>query len=155
MPTQVAPDDTPQKAATLAGWKKNRVHTITLPSGTIIDVVIPDLPSLVKTGGIPNELVQTAIDVANGDRKVNKEDIVQQADFYNKLCAITVVAPAATEEDFASGELPFEDKEMIVEVATRRRDIDAVGHHLAGLEKVKAWRTFRNLDYVYQDLESE
>lgn len=141
------------KVASLAKWKAAKSHTITLPSNTVIEIEIPDLPNLVKTGTIPNELIDVAIGVAQG-KKITKQDIEQQADFYNKLCAITVKSPAVTEEDFAAGVIPFEDKEMIVEIATRQRDLDAVGHHLAGLEKVKDWRTFRGLSLGYPDDES-
>lgn len=144
------PDTT--KVATVAQWKKAKTHTVTLPSGVVVEIEIPDLPNLVKTGQIPNELVDVAISVANG-RKVTREDVVQQADFYNKLCALTVKSPAVSEEEFASGAIPFEDKEMLVEMATRQRDLDAVGHHLAGLESVKEWRNFRGLTYGYEDVE--
>lgn len=152
--TTTAQDPTASpKIVSTAKWKANKRHTVTLPSNTVIEIEIPDLPNLVKTGTIPNELVDIAIGVAGG-KAITKKDIEQQADFYNKLCALTVVAPAVTEEDFASDLLPFEDKEMIVEMATRQRDIDAIGHHLAGLEKVKDWRTFRGLSLGYEDDES-
>jgi len=148
MPTAL---DSPAKPTSLAQWKKNKTHTITLPSSTVVEIEVPDLPGLVKTGQIPNELVDMAIKVAAGKRDVTREDIVQQADFFNKLCVLTVKAPTVTEEDFSSGAIPFEDKEMIVEIATRQRDLDAVGHHLAGLESVKEWRSFRGLPYSYED----
>lgn len=138
---------------TAAQWKKLKTHPITLPSSAVVDIEIPDLPNLVKTGAIPNELVDVAIGVANG-KKVTREDIIQQADFYNKLCAITVKNPAVSEDDFASGAVPFEDKELIVELATRQRDLDAVGHHIGGLEKVSAWRSFRGISDSYEDVES-
>lgn len=143
---------TPPKAASLSAWKKAKRHTVTLPSATVVEIEIPDLPNLVKAGAIPNELIDVAIGVAQG-KKVTREDIVQQADFYNKLCALTVVAPDASEEDFASGSIPFEDKEMLVEMATRQRDLDAVGHHLAGLEKSKDFRSFRGIINFDQDVE--
>jgi hypothetical protein len=148
MPTAV---DT-AKPTSLAQWKKNKTHTITLPSATVVEIEVPDLPGLVKTGQIPNELVDMAIKVAAGKREVTREDIVQQADFFNKLCVLTVKSPAVTEEDFASGAIPFEDKEMLVEIATRQRDLDAVGHHIAGLESVKEWRNFRGLTFGYEDI---
>lgn len=147
------PETAPNKPASLAEWKKNKTHSITLPSATVVEIAIPDLPTLVKTGVIPNELVDIAIGVAQG-RKVTRDDIVQQSDFYNKLCAITVKAPVATEEDFASGILPFEDKEMLVEIATRQRDLDAIGHHVGGLEKTEAFRNFRQLAAQYADLDN-
>jgi hypothetical protein len=144
--------ETQTKPTSLAGWKKAKRHTVTLPSAAVVEIELPDLPELVKTGGIPNDLVDIAIGVASG-KKVSREDIVQQADFFNKLCAITVVEPKVTEEDFASGALPFEDKEMLVEFATRQRDLDAVSHHLAGLETSKSFRAARGLIGGIEDLE--
>lgn len=141
------------KAASLSAWRANRLHQITLPSSTVVEIEIPDLPTLVKTGTIPNELVDIAIGVAQG-KKITRDDIVQQADFYNKLCSLTVKSPAVTEEDFASGALPFEDKEMIVELATRQRDLDAIGHHIGGLEKVAEFQKFRGLSDQYTGLEN-
>lgn len=138
------------KPATLAQWRKAKTHTITLPSSTVVEIEIPDLPALVKTGQIPNELVDIAIKVAKGTKEITRDDIVQQADFYNKLCVLAVKSPALTEENVA--DIPFEDREMIVEIATRQRDIDAVGHHLAGLESVKEWRNFRGLTFGYENL---
>lgn len=136
---------TKPKVSSKTDWKKAKRHYPTLPSGVTVGIELPDLPELVKSGAIPNELVDTAIAVASG-RKPTRDDIVQQADFYNKLCSLTVVEPSdITEADFASGDFPFEDKEMLVEFATRQRDLDAVGHHLGGLEKVKDFRNFRGI----------
>lgn len=140
------------KPTTLAGWKKAKRHTITLPSNTVVEVEIPDLPNMVKAGAIPNELVDVAISAASG-RKITRDDIVQQAEFYNKLCAATVKVPEVDESVFANGEIPFEDKEMLVEIATRQRDLDAVGHHLAGLEKSSDFRSFRGILSLDQDVE--
>lgn len=144
---------TSAKATSLAAWKRAKRHTVTLPSGAVVEVEVPDLPGLVKAGQIPNELIDVAIGVAQG-KKVTREDVEQQADFYNKLAALTVKAPEATEDDFASGALPFEDKEMLVEIATRQRDLDAVGHHLGGLEKSKDFRSFRGILNFEEDVAS-
>lgn len=133
------------KVASLSDWKKNKTHTVTLPSGTAVEIQIPDLPGLVKAGTIPNELVEVAIAVSEGEKKVTRDDIIKQSDFYNALAALTVTKPTVTEEDFSNGALPFEDKEMIVEFATRQRDIDAIGHHIGGLEKVRDWKSFRSI----------
>lgn len=141
------------KPASLSQWKKNKRHTVTLPSSTVVEIEIPDLPNLVKAGSIPNDLVDVAIDVANG-KKVTREDVAKQADFYNKLAAMTVVAPEVSEEDFASSSIPFEDKEMLVQFASRQIDIDAVGHHLGGLEKSRDFRIFRGIFSSDEDLAS-
>jgi hypothetical protein len=139
------------KTATLAQWKSNKRHTVTLNSGTVVEIEIPDLPKLMQAGQIPNDLLDIAIDVASG-RKITKEDIEAQGKFYNHLVPLTVISPKITVED--AEELPFEDKELIVEIATRQRDIDAVGHHIGGLEKTKAWRNFRGIYTSDEDLEN-
>jgi hypothetical protein len=149
----VTPAPAANGVATLDAWTKAKRHTITRPSGTKVEVEIPDLPALVKTGTIPNELVDVAIGVVQGKQEITREDIVKQADFYNKLVAMTVISPSITEEQVTAGAIPFEDKELIVEIATRQRDIDAIGHHISGLERVKEWRTFRGVDHVYESVE--
>jgi hypothetical protein len=138
--------------STLAQWKKNKSHSVTLPSSSVVEIEIPDLPELIKSGVIPNELVDIAIGLAKGDREVTKEDIEKQADFYNKLVSIAVKSPEIKEEDVKS--IPFEDKEMIVEFATRQRDLDVLGHHYAGLDKVEDFRTFRGLGPSLEALRS-
>lgn len=140
-----------RKVSTLAAWKRAKTHTITVPSGTVIEIEIPDLPNLIKTGSLPNELIEVAIGAAQG-RKVTADDIKQQAEFYNKLVSLAVTNPKVSEEEVASGALPFEDKEMIVEFAVRQRDFDAIGHHPGGLEKVAEFRLFRNLGPSVEDL---
>jgi hypothetical protein len=140
MPAQ----DTQPKVTSLSEWKKAKTHIVTLPSGSVVEVAIPDLPQLVKAGQIPNPLIDVAVKVASGQRPT-RDDIIEHAGFFNKLAAMTVVKPQVSEEDFEAGVLPFEDKEMLVEFATRQRDLDAVGHHLAGLEKVEAFREARRI----------
>lgn len=149
-------DTATPKAATLAAWKKSKLHYVTLPSATVVGIEIPDLPQLIKTGSLPNELLDAAIREAEGEgkkREITREDIIERADFYNKLCVLTVKEPTLSEEDAAG--IPFEDKEMVVEFATRQRDLDAIGHHLGGLEKVKDFRKFRGISSVLEDLGDE
>ncbi len=133
----------------LASWIKAKRHEITLPSGTVVAIELPNLPALIKGGNIPNQLLDVALNVSNSPGNVTKEDIAQQADFFTFLVAKTVVDPEITEEEVA--DIPYEDQEMIVEVATRQRDLDALGHHLAGLERQSEFRKFRGLDSGDQD----
>lgn len=135
---------------TLSKWKKSRVHEVTLPSGFQVKIIIPNLPQLIKAGQLSNELINAALGATQGDEKITRETIEQQADVYNKLVSITVKEPTVTEEDVA--ELPYEDVEMIVELATRQRDIDAVGHHIGGLEKIEEFRKFRSLGFSSEDI---
>lgn len=138
------------KVTTAAAWKTAKRHTVTLPSSAVVEIEIPDLPQLVKAGQIPNELVEVAIGAA-ASNKVTKEDVGLYADFANKLVSLTVVNPKVTEEEAAAA-LPFEDKEMIVDFATRKIDMDAVGHHLGGLEKSKDFRSFRGIFRLDEDV---
>lgn len=128
---------------TLASWKKAATHPVTLASGTEVDIKVPNLPELVASGDFPNHLVDVAIDVASGETKVTAEEVKSQAEFYRHLISKTVVNPAVTPDDVK--DIPFEDIELLASIATRQRDVDALGHHIAGLEKNADWRRFRGL----------
>lgn len=132
--------------ATLAAWKKNSVHSITLASGTEVEIKIPNLPELVSSGEFPNHLVDTAISVASGETKVSTEEVKAQAEFYRELVSRTVVHPALTPADVK--DIPFEDVELLSAIATRQRDVDALGHHIAGLDNNENWRKFRGVEYL-------
>lgn len=131
-------------ATSKTNWKKAKVHKdITLPSGEQVDIQIPNLPALVKAGALPNELLEVATKAAATGQV--PDDLLEKLDDYHRfLVARTVVAPAITEEEV--NDLPTEDIEMLVSFATRQRDTDAIGHHLAGLETVAEFRRFRGLD---------
>jgi hypothetical protein len=128
-----------------AAWKKKAFHTPLLPSGSRVKIKIPDLPRLIETGKIPNHLLDAALGVANSneDTKPSKELIAQQREFTDTLVMLTVVEPKLTEADM--DDVPYEDKEMIVAFATRQRDLDAEGEHLAGLTTSSKFRKFRLL----------
>lgn len=152
MATLNTPRKTVAKSDKLA-WKKARVHHVVLPSGFEVDIEVLNLPMLVKTGYLPNELVQAAIGAIQAG-KLTTEAVSEQPEFFAKIVTKTVKNPELTEDDVNGDDpIPFEDIEMLVEIATRQRDIDAVGNHLGGLHSVKAWRTFRGLDHVYEDVE--
>jgi len=139
-------NEAPKKATnTLAAWKKAKVHTITLASGAVVEIQIPNLPELVSAGEFPNHLVEVAINVASGDTKVTPEEIKSQAEFYRNLVTRTVVSPELTLDDVK--DLPFEDIELLSSIATRQRDVDALGLHIAGLDKSEEWRRFRGVEY--------
>ena len=138
---------TTKSTTTLAAWKKAAVHDVTLASGVEVQIKIPNLPELVSAGEFPNHLVEVAISVATGETKVTGEEIKAQAEFYRELVARTLVSPEVAAEDVAG--LPFEDIELLASIATRQRDVDALGHHIAGLDKNEDWRKFRGLDDIY------
>ena len=127
---------------TLADWKSAKSHTITLPSGVQVGIVIPNLPLLIKTGRLPNHLVEAAVEL-QGKKKITAQDLEDQYEFIRQVVAITVVDPDLSLDDV--DELPFEDLEMIVQFAMRERDTDAVYHHIGGLEQVESFRDVRGL----------
>lgn len=131
------------RATTVAGWKKAKTHNVLLPSGVRVEMVIPDLPALIETGEFPQHLLDAAIGIATKGEVASKDDVVKQREFTDTLVQIAVVEPKLSPEDVK--EIPFEDKEMIVALATRSRDLDAEGEHIAGLTKSEKFRRFRGL----------
>lgn len=133
----------PTRPSKKDAWFKAKRHTITLPSGTVVEIELPNVPALIKSGKIPNELLELAIGTGP-DTEVTREMIEQQAEFYNFLVATTVKDPELTPEEV--NQLPYEDIEMIVAFALRQRDMDAVYRHMSGLDRVSSFRKFRRLD---------
>jgi hypothetical protein len=152
-PTETTPGRARPKSA--AEWGKRGVHTVVLPSNTEVDIRIPDIPKLIKEEKLPNHLIDVAIRVAQGTQQVSSEHIKEQPEFYANLVALTVVEPQVTAEDCLADPplVPYEDQELLVELATRQRDLDAEGNHIAGLDKSEKWRKFRGLDHGNQDVE--
>jgi hypothetical protein len=140
---------------TKTSWAKAKRHEVTLPSGTVVTIQIPNLSLMLKTGNIPNNLVEAAVEqqnaVASGNPQITREMIEQQWDYSAFLVSKTVAEPAVTPEDVA--ELPTEDVEMLVEFATRQRDIDALYQHIGGLDKLESFRKFRSLSGGFAGVE--
>jgi hypothetical protein len=83
---------TPKKS--VSAWKKAKLHTnITLPSGFQVDIVIPNINEMIKTGKIPNDLVEAATAASTGDQKITPELLEDQAEFYRLLVTTMVVEP--------------------------------------------------------------
>lgn len=140
---------------TAAGWKKAAVHEVIAPSGTTISLKIPDLPRMIESGQIPQHLLDATLGVAAvGDgedsKTPTKEQIVQEREFTDCMVLFSVVEPKITEADLA--DIPYEDKEFIVMIATRRRDLDAVGNHIAGLHALEPFRRFRQIGEFSPDV---
>lgn len=135
----------PERPKDASAWGARKTHSVVLPSGAEVTIQIPSLPMLARTGQIPNDLIENAVLAMQGEAEITAELLVEQADFYDKLIALTVVEPKITEEQVAG--LPYEDVEMLAELATRQRDVDALGRHIAGLHKSKEFRTFRTVGY--------
>lgn len=135
-----------------SAWKQAKTHTdITLPSGMVVDIQIPDLAAMAKAGQLDNELIQYAIPDAPAVEQEEpsveekKSNLTKLADFHDWLVSITVVNPKLTPAEVADT-VPTPDKEVLIELATRRRDMDVVGHHIGGLEVSAEFRKFRGID---------
>jgi hypothetical protein len=142
-------DNANVKPTTTRGWRKAAFHTILLPSGEYVEIRIPDLPALIEAGHIPQNLLDAALRVAGSsgqNQTPSKDLIVQQREFTDILVTKMVVSPKLTPEDLdPETGIPYEDKELLVEIGTRQRDLDAEGSHIAGLEKSEKFRRFRRL----------
>lgn len=139
---------------TVSTWKKAAVHPdITLPSGTKVTIKLPDIPKMIESGQIPNELVDLAVTVAQGGRNVpsGTELVGKQIEFTKRLLTVTVIEPKITEEDVT--ELPVEDRELLVNLATRATDLDAVGNQIGGLHKQAQFRALRGIPDGYEGVE--
>lgn len=137
---------TAERKTSLTKWKAAAIHDdVTLPSGIKVSIKIPDLPALIEAGQIPNELVDLAVSVAQGGRNVpsGSELVGKQIEFTKKIVAETVIEPKITEEDVAT--LPVEDRELLVNLATRATDVDAAYNHIGGLHKQAQFRAVRGL----------
>lgn len=138
-------------ATTKQAWKKSRVHEgITLPSGVQVDIEIPNLPKMLKSGQVPNGLVDAAIKT-QGAKQITRELLEETWDFYRWLLPQMVVKPEGLTADDVD-ELPATDIEMLVSFASRQTDLDAVGHQLGGLETQSSFRDFRGLITTDPDL---
>lgn len=146
------------KASSAAGWKKARVHEgVTLPSGVVVDITVPNLVTLISSGELPNPLIDAAMKAQGGDPeaggKLSVETLKDTWDFIKFIVPKMLVKPTITADDV--DDLPVEDVEMLAGFATRRNDIDAVGHHLGGLETHRRFRELRGLLTLDEALSSE
>lgn len=129
----------------LAGWKKAASHPVVLPSGVNVTIKLPDLPALIEAGHIPQNLLDAALDAASGrtGEKPSAEAVKEQREFVRKVISITVVSPKISESDV--DDLPVEDREMLMEMAMRQRDLDAEFNHIGGLHNSEQFRAARGL----------
>lgn len=142
--------EAPEKVTT-AGWKKNSIHPVVCPSGTTIKIRIPNLSRLIEAGEIPQHLLEAALGAASGKEvDPSVELIKKQREFTDTIVLMSVVEPKITEADLI--DIPYEDMDFLVQIATRQRDLDAVGDHIGGLTKSEKFRRFRGLDGGDEDV---
>lgn len=151
--TKAPEQEVVQAPVTAAAWKKAAVHPVVLPSGATVHIKVPDLARLIETGEIPQNLLDVALQTATTGRAPapTPELAVRQREFTDMVVQRTVVAPKLSDEDVA--EIPYEDKDMLVQIAMRERDLDAVGNHIGGLHKSEEFRRFRGLPSLVEALE--
>lgn len=135
----------PRRVKTLDAWRGRKTHDVVLPSGAEIVIEIPSFPEMLESGVIPNALIPQVLEAANqkGENDITAESIKKNQTFVRWLVSKTVVDPVVTEEEART--LPPEDVDLIYQLATRARDIDAAGRHLGGLESLESFRELRNL----------
>jgi len=84
-------------------------------------------------------------DNAGEEAYAELQKVVQLLDF---LILEMVVEPKLTQDDVDL--LPGEDRELLIEIAQRERDTDAVGRRL-GVEPLSRWETFRHRHHCAED----
>ena len=137
-----------EKVASLAQLEKAGTHKIRLHSGALVEIRLPDIAELIESGVIPQHLLQTATQMANAMQtgqapEVTQETVIQQKEFVNAVTIATLVNPKVDAETVTK--VPIEDRELITQIATRSRDVDAVGDHIGGLHTSEKWRRFRGV----------
>lgn len=146
-------------AVSKSAWKKRKQHDVVLPSGAEVTIALPDLATLIKSGQVPNELLDVATKVGAGGNAAadespekQRELLGQVGEFNAFLVSQTVVEPKVTKEEVLAGDVPSEDIDLLIQLALRKTDFDAVGKHLGGLDTVESFRAFRGLDTSFTDL---
>ncbi|MEK6252798.1 MAG: hypothetical protein AABM43_12885 [Actinomycetota bacterium] len=152
-------------------WEALGVHTVTLPSGAVVKIRIPDLSLLIAGDALPEQLRGAALEELLGSlSQVDVSDdaaaaqVIQKVasdasglntlvDLYRWLVTETVIEPELTEEDLKDRKLPTEDLTMLVEFAGRRRNVDARGVTL-GIEPIERWDTFRQMHGCAEECEA-
>lgn len=146
--TAITPAAT-QKPDTLAQLKKRRFHEgVTLPSGAIVTITLPNLGKMIHAETLPNDLIAGALKQQtpaddNTTPQLTEEDLKKDWEFVKWVVPLTLHSPPCKPEDV--DELDPMDITMLANFAARRIDIDAVGHQLGGLETQKSFRDHRGI----------
>lgn len=142
------------KVTTKARWLKKGHHTVTLYSGETVKITIPNLAMMIRLGLIPLRLRSLAMRAARGEEllpppqdegssEVSDEEyegLQKMVELLDFLIMQMVVEPKLEQEDVDL--MPTEDRELLISIAQRERDSDAVGRTL-GVEPLSRWETFR------------
>jgi hypothetical protein len=159
-----------RKTATKTSWLKSGTHTITTYTGHVIKIKYPNLALMMRIGLIPTHLRATAVKVAKGEVTTSGaaalgvgedlaepegdeayEEILRVVELMDLLIAEMVVEPKLSQEDIDA--MPGEDRDLLLAIANRERDVDAAGVRL-GVEPLSRWDTFRERHHCTEDCRS-
>lgn len=144
--------ETPEapKPDSLTALKKRRFHEgVTLPSGAVVTVTLPNLGKMIHANELPNDLLAAALKqyapTPDGENapQLTEDDLKKDWEFVKWVVPLTLHEPKVKSEDV--DDLDPMDITMIANFAARRIDIDAVGHQLGGLETQKSFRDHRGI----------
>lgn len=154
-PDPPAPPDGDDDIATAEEWAAAGHHKVWLHSGKRIVIRIPDLFTLIQQDAIPEELRAVALnEIETGSAtgaatspstdagpSLNWDVVKQAAELYEHIAFHMVFRPEVTLEQFRT--FPAEDRDMLRDIAMRRRFTDARGVRL-GVEPLDGWARFRH-----------
>lgn len=141
---------------TKEAWAARGVHEVTLYSGARVKIRIPDLARLLKHDLLPEGLRGVALRQAFGqlemgggsspdvppptdaDRYKTAKELAELMDW---LLLDMLVDPVLEREDLDG--IPSEDKDLLVSLAQRERDTDALGVRV-GVEPLSRWDAWRS-----------
>lgn len=137
-------------------WGQLGTHTVTLPSGAVVKIRLPDLTLLLAGDAVPDHLRTVALDeIANALNlrtsaeletagTVTTERISGLAELQRFMVSQMLVEPKFTEDELADPVTapPAEDQKMLAELAGRERDTDARGVRI-GVEPLDRWELWR------------
>lgn len=151
-----------RSANPVQGWR-NRLHTVTCPSGQRLRIRIPGVETILQHGDLPDALVEIALLEATHDAgaagaiaeqmpSLGRDEKIQRlsefAAFQRELVRAAVIQVAEvdewadvslTSEDVA--DLPEADVEMVAMIVLRMRGTDARGVTI-GVEPIDRWARF-------------
>ena len=147
-----------RKTATKTSWLKSGTHTITTYTGHVIRIKYPNLALMMRVGLVPTHLRAVALKVARGEINVSSrevtvgedlpepegeaayEEMLKLVELLDLLIMEMVLEPKLSQEDVDA--MPGEDRDLLLAIANRERDVDAVGVRL-GVEPLSRWDNFR------------
>lgn len=137
-----------KKADSKTALFKRRTHEgVTLPSGAVVTIQLPDVTDMIASNALPNHLVEAALREDKPGQDLSNEERIKRTKENQEFVAFIVphvlVEPKVTEEEVSK--LDPRDRDLLAAFATRVTDIDAVGHQLGGLETQRSFRVARGL----------